>query len=148
MLLSLQLMNNLPLKLTSYKNFIVQARNKWLGRCLGIITGWDPSVCNSHRLHVHILWCFLIKLEYIPYIPLKRSVLFLQSWTSTGYFWNSTPSSVTNCRFSPIIGSDLLGSWMHMMNMKRFGSTLLGKVCRPLVLHSTIFMQLSSLVTT
>jgi hypothetical protein len=28
----------------------------------------------------------------------------LQSWTSTGYFSNSTDSYVTNCRFSPIIG--------------------------------------------
>ena len=28
---------------------------------------------------------------------------FLQSWTSTGYFSNSTASFVTNCRFSPII---------------------------------------------
>ena len=32
------------------------------------------------------------------------SVLLLKSWTSTGYFSNSTGSSVTNCRFSPIIG--------------------------------------------
>ena len=46
-----------------------------------------------------------IKLGYILYIPLKRSVIFLQSWTSTGYFSNSTSSSVTHCRFSPIIDS-------------------------------------------
>ena len=37
-------------------------------------------------------------------MPLKWSVIFLQSPTSTGYFSNSTGSSVTNCRFSPIIG--------------------------------------------
>ena len=36
----------------------------------------------------------------------KWSVIFLQSPTSTGYFSNSTGSSVTNCRFSPIIGKD------------------------------------------
>jgi hypothetical protein len=28
----------------------------------------------------------------------------MQSWTSTGYFSNSTGSSATNCQFSPIIG--------------------------------------------
>ena len=28
----------------------------------------------------------------------------MQSWTSTGYFTNSTCSSVTDCRFSPTIG--------------------------------------------
>ena len=30
-------------------------------------------------------------------------MIFLQSWTSTGYFSNSTGASVTNCRFTPII---------------------------------------------
>ena len=34
-------------------------------------------------------------------IPLKWSVIFLQSGTSTSYFSNSTVSFVTNCRFSP-----------------------------------------------
>ena len=29
----------------------------------------------------------------------------MQSWTSTGYFSNSTGSFVTNCRFSSIIGA-------------------------------------------
>jgi hypothetical protein len=33
----------------------------------------------------------------------KGSVISLQYWTSTGYFSNSTGSSVSNCRFSPII---------------------------------------------
>jgi hypothetical protein len=51
-----------------------------------------------------ILRFSFIKLGYIPYIPLKWLVIFLQSWISTGYFSNSTGSSVTNCRFSPIIG--------------------------------------------
>jgi hypothetical protein len=36
-------------------------------------------------------------------ILLKRLVIFLQSWTSTGYFSNPTGSFVTNCLFSPII---------------------------------------------
>ena len=74
------------------------------GRFLGI-TGWDPGVCKSNRLHVHILRFPFIKLEYILYIPLEWSVIFLQSWTwsSTSYFSYSTGSSVTNCRFFPII---------------------------------------------
>ena len=31
----------------------------------GIITGWEPSVCKSNRLHVDILWFSFIKLGYI-----------------------------------------------------------------------------------
>ena len=68
---------------------------QWPGRLLGS-TGWDPSVCKSDRSHVHILRFSCIKLWYILYISLKWLVIFLQSWTSTG-------SSLTNCRFSPII---------------------------------------------
>jgi hypothetical protein len=74
----------------------------WSGRFLGII-GWDPSVCKSNRLHTDIIRFSLIKLGYLLLIPLKWSVIILQSWTSTGYISNSTGSSVTNCRFSPII---------------------------------------------
>ena len=34
-------------------------RRQWSGNFLGIITGWDPSVCKSNRwLHVHILRVF------------------------------------------------------------------------------------------
>ena len=78
---------------------------QWSGRILGIIS-WDPSVCKSNRLHVDIIRVSFLKLGYILYIPLKWPIIFLQSWTSTAYFSNSTGSSVTNCRFSPIIGSD------------------------------------------
>ena len=65
-------------------------------------TGWDPSACKSNRLHVNILRFSFMKLGYVPYFPLKWSVIFLQSWTSTSYFSNSTGSFVTNCQFSPI----------------------------------------------
>jgi hypothetical protein len=41
-------------------------------------------------------------------VPLKRSVIFLQSWTSTSYFSNSTGSIATNFRSSPTIASLLL----------------------------------------
>ena len=75
---------------------------QWLGRFLDII-GWDPSVCKSKWLHVDILQVTFVKLGYILEIPLKWSIIFLQSWTSTGYFSNSTGSFVTNCRFSPIV---------------------------------------------
>ena len=81
--------------------------DQWSRRILGIITGWDPSVCKSGRLHVHILWSSFIKLVYILWVPLKWSVIFLQSWwTSTGYFSNSTGSSVTNCWFSRTVVKD------------------------------------------
>ena len=38
-----------------------------------------------------------IELGYILYISLKWLVIFLQPWTGTGYFSNSTGSCVTNC---------------------------------------------------
>ena len=76
--------------------------SQWSGRCLGI-TGWDPSVCKSNWLHVDILRVSFIKVGYILWIPLECTVIFLRSWTSTGYFSNSTGSFVTNCRFFPII---------------------------------------------
>ena len=41
--------------------------------------------------------------RYILYIPLRWPVSFLKSWTSTGYFSNSTGSSATNHRIFPDI---------------------------------------------
>ena len=76
---------------------------QWSGRFLGMITGWDPSVCKSNQLHVDILRFSFIELGYILRIPLKCSVIFLQSWTSTGYFSNSIGSYVTNWWFSLMI---------------------------------------------
>ena len=37
---------------------------QWRGRILGIITGWDPSVGKSNRLHVDILRFSFINLGY------------------------------------------------------------------------------------
>ena len=74
---------------------------QWSGRFLGT-TGQDPSVCKSN-MFTSSGFPF-IKLGYILFIPLKWSIIFLQSWTSTVVFSNSTGSFVTNCRFSPIIG--------------------------------------------
>ena len=76
---------------------------QWSWRLLGIIG-------KSNRLQVDILRFSFIKLGYILQIPLKWSVIVLQSWTSTGYFSNSTGSFVTKCRFSPTIG---VGSMWH-----------------------------------
>ena len=57
--------------------------HRWSGRFLGITTGWDPSVCKSNRLCVHILQFFsFIELGYIIQIPLTWTVIFLQSWTN------------------------------------------------------------------
>ena len=68
------------------------------------ITGRDPGVSKINQFHVDIFRCFFIKLGYTLWIPLKWSVILLQSWwTSTGYFSNSTCASVTNCQFSSII---------------------------------------------
>ena len=64
---------------------------------------WDPSVCKSNRLHVEILRFSFITLRYILQIPIKWSVIILQSWTSTGYSSYSTGSSVTNCQFTLIM---------------------------------------------
>ena len=85
--------------------------DQWSGRFLGIITGWDPSVCKSNRSHVDILRFSFIELECILYNPLKWLVIFLQSSTSTGSF-------VTNCWFSPIIGWD--GLWPVSIGLSQF----------------------------
>ena len=87
--------------------------HQWSERFLGI-TGWDPSVCKSNRLHVHILRFSFIKLGYSLYIPLKLSAIFLHSWTSTGYVSNSTRSFVTSCRFSLIRGLYLSSAFIFV----------------------------------
>ena len=88
--------------LTMPKNFPGTDAIQWFGSFLSI-TGSNPSVCKSNRLPVDVLRFSFIKLRYILWIPLKWSRVFLQSWTSPGYFSNSTGSYVTNCRFSPNI---------------------------------------------
>ena len=102
--------------------------HQWSGRFLCIITGWDPSDCKSNRLHVDILRFSFIKMGYIPHIPLNQSVIFLQSWTSTGYFSNSTGSSVTTCRFSLIIGLHV-ANLFFLYILGRFLGTKCSKSC-------------------
>ena len=45
--------------------FIVMSLDSMIGEDFGIITGWDPSVCKSNRLHVDILRISFINSEYI-----------------------------------------------------------------------------------
>jgi hypothetical protein len=103
---------NPPLSGQNFDSSIYNNVMQWSRRFLGMV-GWDPSVCKSHRLHVDILWFSFIKLGYIVSIPLRWWIIFLQSWTLTGYFSNSTGSSVTKCRLSPII--DVMCTWMNRM---------------------------------
>ena len=91
----------------------IENSKQWSGRFLGII-GWDPRVCKSYQLHVDILWFSFIKWGFILQITLKRSVIFVQFWISTGYFSNSTGSSITNCWFSPIIDSKIIMSFSFL----------------------------------
>ena len=116
---------------------------QWLGRFLGIITGWFPSVCKSNRLHVDIHRFSFIKLGLTLWIPSISSVIFLQSSTSTGNFSNSMGSSVTNCRFSLILvlvklqmkqlrnnslrGSSLRTTTNHFREIYRINTNLLKK---------------------
>ena len=65
------------------------------------IVGQDPSDSKSNQLHVDIFRFCFNHLRHILQIPLKWSAILLNSPTSTGYFSNSTGSSVTNRRFSP-----------------------------------------------
>ena len=101
-------------------------------RFLGI-TNRYPSVFKSNRLHVDIFRYPFINLGYILYIPLKWSVIFVQSPTSTGQFSNSTGSYVTNCRFfSPIIGPSRL-QWRRPKTYtitQDNGSTLTTQSCK------------------
>ena len=70
------------------------------GEIFGII-GQNPSVSKSTRLRVVIFRFLVTNWRYILQIPLKRQVDFPKSWTSTGYFSNSTDSAGTCRRFSP-----------------------------------------------
>ena len=60
-----------------------------------IIIGQDPSVSKSNRLHVNHLSVFLYW-GYFPWISSNWRVIFLKSWTLTGYFTNSTNTSIAD----------------------------------------------------
>ena len=82
-----------PHKLLTYNAMLINP-TRWSGRFLDII-GWDPNICKTYWFHVDIFGISDIVLRYGLEIPLKWSVIFLQSWTSTG-------SCVINCRLAPI----------------------------------------------
>ena len=83
-------------------NFKCLFSNQCLGRFPGTIDQ-DPSVSKSNWLHVAKFQIFFINLEHILYIPWKRLVIFLKSWTLTAYSSSSTGLSVTSSWFSPFI---------------------------------------------
>ena len=76
------------------------------------ITGWEPSVCKSNRLRVDILRLSFIKpysIKFSKMIDNFHGVLNINR-----LFSNSIGSSVTNCRFSPII--DFEYAIQHFVN--------------------------------
>ena len=87
---------------------LVSALNSVRGDFLNII-GWDPSISKFNRFNGMIYRFFFIDLMYILSILLKWLVIFLQSWTPTGYYSNSTGASVTSGRFSPSRGPRMKG---------------------------------------
>ena len=76
---------------------------------------WAGSVeilvfASQNRLHVHILQFFFIKLGYILQNSSEMIGNFPAVLNFNWLFSHSTGSSVTTCRFSPIIGEELAGS--------------------------------------
>jgi len=68
------------------------------GRVLGIVSQ-NPHV-SMLLVVFRCFGVFCIDLWHVPNIRLKGLVIFMQSWTSAGYFSNSTCSSITSGRFS------------------------------------------------
>ena len=79
----------------------------WVWRPISTICfrhNWSKTWCFQVQLVAcFYLLIFLIDLKCIPWIPLKQSIMLLKSRPSTGYFYNSTGSTVTSGRFSPFI---------------------------------------------
>ena len=77
----------------------------------GSILGFEISSLLDKILVKWSTASYALALAYWTYVSKKKvkvkwSRIFLQSWTSTRYFSNSTGSSGTNCRFSLIIAPD------------------------------------------
>ena len=69
------------------------------------VTVQDPSVLKSNQLHV--MWSFSFTLliwDILLKVPLKWLIIVPKSWTSIGYFSNSTRSSASRGRVFPFIG--------------------------------------------
>jgi hypothetical protein len=81
------------------KVFAMSSVQQCPGRFSGIVL-----ISKSNRLHINIFRILLINLRYnIPWIPPNWWAPLLKSrWTSTGYFSNSTGSSVTSVG-SPVL---------------------------------------------
>ena len=74
---------------------------------------WSKSrVSKSNWLHIVIFRFVFINVESNPKIPLKWSVIFMHSWTSTNYFSNSIGSSITTLNI-PISEGGINSNHMH-----------------------------------
>ena len=74
-----------------------------------VVLNQNPSVHKFNRLHVVICWVLGYLFEAYSFDSIKGMGPFSESWTSTGYFSNSTVSSVTRGRFSPFIVEKVKG---------------------------------------
>ena len=80
--------------------YLFQSLMQWSGRFLGIITGWDPSVCKSNRLPLDIL-----QFSFIKY-PIDSSIMignFLAVLKFNRLFLKLN-RLICNCRFFLTIG--------------------------------------------
>jgi hypothetical protein len=58
---------------------------------------WDSNVYKSNHFHVHIFRFFFLSIwDIFSKFLLNWSIIFLKSWTSTGYFLNSTGSEISS----------------------------------------------------
>ena len=102
---------SLTLNESRYRMFFVQTPCHYLQASL---KSSDQEIFWHNRVEIlvfasptgYMLTLSSFLLVYILWNSLKWLVIFLQSWTSTSYFSNSTGSSVTNCRFFPIIAKN------------------------------------------
>ena len=70
---------------------------------------FGPHGSRSKCFQVEPVTCwhlsvFLYEIVVYSLDSLQGSLIILMSWTSTGYFWGSTGSSVTSGRFFPVMG--------------------------------------------
>ena len=119
------------------KNEPFDASSVWRDSWRSILVEFQVQIKPGYMLTSFLL--FFMDSRYILYIPLKRSILLLKSWSSAGYFSNSTGSSVTSAQFSLFIVSGLwrrfrFPLWLHgylyiqyriFLNPRKFSQTLL-----------------------
>ena len=79
--------------------------------------------------------------------PHMVPVIVPQSWISTGYFTNSSSSSVTNCRFSLIIDADIFRFWcFHSFEVYSIDSTQMIRNYYDVSNFNRLFLKLSRFI--